>query len=58
MTKVLNESALNADVTSTFVKSTVDVEGANNYEAATYNVWTFIPAVDYGQDAILAVTFG
>lgn len=58
MTKVLNESALNADVTSTFVKSTVDVEGANNYEAATYNVWTFIPDVAYGQDAILAVTFG
>lgn len=58
MTKILNESALNADVTSTFVKSTVDVEGANNYEAATYNVWTFIPDVAYGQDAILAVTFG
>lgn len=58
MTKVLNESALNADVTSTFVKSTVDVEGANNYEAATYNVWTFMPDVAYGQDAILAVTFG
>lgn len=58
MTKVLNESALNADVTSTFVKSSVDVEGANNYEAATYNVWTFIPDVAYGQDAILAVTFG
>lgn len=58
MTKVLNESALNADVTSTFVKSTVDVEGANSYEAATYNVWTFVPDVAYGQDAILAVTFG
>lgn len=58
MTKVLNESALNADVTSTFTKSTIDVEGAAGYEAISYNVWTFIPDVPYGQEAILAITLG
>lgn len=58
MTKVLNESALNADVTSTFTKSTINVQGANGYDAISYNIWTFIPDVPYGQNAILAVTFG
>lgn len=58
MTKVLNESALNADVTSTFVKSAVDVEGADAYEAISYNVWSFIPDVPYGQEAVLAITLG
>ena len=58
MTKVLNTSALNADVTNTFVKSTVEVNGADGYTSITYNVWTFVPDVAYGQDAILAVTLG
>lgn len=58
MTKVLNESALNADVTSTFTKSTLNVQGANGYDAISYNIWTFIPDVPYGQNAVLAVTFG
>lgn len=58
VTKVLNESALNADVTNTFVKSTIDVEGADGYSAITYNAWTFVPAVPYAQDAVLAFTLG
>lgn len=58
MTKVINESALNADVTSTFTKTTVSVEGANSYEAVDYNVWTFVPPEAYGQSANLAVTLG
>lgn len=56
--KVINKSALNADVTSTFVKSTLDIEGADGYSAITYNVWTFIPDVAYGQEAVLAFTLG
>jgi hypothetical protein len=56
--KVINTSALNADVTSTFVKSTLDIEGADGYSAITYNVWTFIPDVAYGQKAVLAFTLG
>lgn len=58
VTKVINETTMNADVTSTFVKSTVPVEGANGYSAKTYNVWIFEPAVAYGNAAVLKVTLG
>lgn len=58
VTKVINETAMNADVTSTFVKSTVPVEGSNGYSAKTYNVWIFEPAVAYGNVAVLKVTLG
>lgn len=58
VTKVINETAMNADVTSTFTKSTVQVEGANGYTAQTYNVWTFEPAVAYENAATLKVTLG
>lgn len=58
VTKVINETAMNADVTSTFTKSTVSVEGANGYAAKAYNVWVFEPAVAYGNAAVLKVTLG
>lgn len=58
VTKVINETAMNADVTSTFVKSVVPVEGANGYAAKDYNVWVFEPAVAYGNAAVLKVTLG
>ena len=58
VTRVINETALNADVTGTFVKSTVNVEGANGYTAKEYNIWTFEPAEPYGKAAVLKVTLG
>ena len=58
VTKVINESAMNADVTSTFVQSTVDVEGAEGYTAKSYKVWVFEPAVPYENTATLKVTLG
>ena len=59
VTQILNESALNANVTATFVKTeNVDVEGANGFAAAKYNVWTFTPPEVYGNTATLAVTLG
>lgn len=58
VTKIINESAMNADVTSTFAKSTVQVEGAAGYTAQTYNVWCFEPAVPYENKATLKVTLG
>lgn len=58
VTKVINETAMNADVTSTFVKSAVPVEGANGYATKDYNVWVFEPAVAYGNAAVLKVTLG
>ena len=49
---------MNADVTSTFVQSTVDVEGAEGYTAKPYKVWVFEPAVPYENTATLKVTLG
>jgi hypothetical protein len=56
--KVINETALNADVTDTFTKKTVAIEGANGYAAKEYNVWIFEPAVPYENAATLKVTLG
>lgn len=59
ITKVLMPSALNADVTALFVKqsSTVQVNGANNYAAAAYNIYVYQPAsIDAGET--YAVTIG
>ena len=58
VTKVINETAMNADVTSTFTKSSVNVEGAEGYTAVAYNVWVFEPAVPYENAATLKVTLG
>lgn len=58
VTQVINTSALNADVTETFIKQTIQVEGANGYTAIDYNVWVFEPAEAYGQVANLQVTLG
>lgn len=58
VTKVVNETAMNADVTSTFTKSVVSVEGAEGYTAQDYNVWVFEPAVPYENAATLKVTLG
>ena len=52
ITKVLMPSALNADVTALFVKqsSQVQVEGANAYTAAAYDVYVYQPAsIDAGE---------
>ena len=52
ITKVLMPSALNADVTALFVKqgSQVQVEGANAYAAAAYDVYVYQPAsIDAGE---------
>lgn len=56
--KIINETALNADVTDTFVKQTAAVEGANGYTAKGYNVWVFEPAIPYENAAVLKVTLG
>lgn len=59
VTKVLMPSALNADVTALFVKqgSQVQVEGAEGYAAAAYDVYVYQPAsIDAGET--YAVTIG
>lgn len=46
VTKVLMPSAMNADATASFIKQadTVQVEGAEGFAAAAYNVWVYKPA--------------
>ena len=57
--KVINETAMNADVTATFVKHTdIAVEGANDYTAKSYNVWVYEPAKPYENACVLKVTLG
>lgn len=59
VTKVINQTAMNADVTSTFVKTEhVPVEGAEGYTAVNYNVWNFEPPAPYENPAVLVVTLG
>ncbi len=58
VTKVINKTAMNADITSAFVKTTVNVEGAGGYVAKPYNTWTFQPAVPFENDATLEITLG
>lgn len=59
ITKVLMPSALNADVTALFVKQGTQsqVEGANGYTAAAYDVYVYQPAsIDAGET--YSVTIG
>ena len=59
ITKVLMPSALNADVTALFVKQGTQsqVEGANGYAAAVYDVYVYQPAsIDAGET--YSVTIG
>ena len=58
VTKVINTSALNANVTDTFTKSQVSVAGVDGYAPIEYNIWTYEPATAYGQQAVLKVTLG
>lgn len=58
VTRVINQSAMNADVTETFKQSTVNVNGAENYTAKEYKIWVFEPALPYENPATLVVTLG
>lgn len=57
--KVLMPSAMNADATASFVKQTgsIQVEGAEGFTAAAYNVWVYKPA-SIDSTETYAVTIG
>ena len=59
VTKVLMPSAMNADATASFVKQagSVQVEGAESFTAAAYNVWVYQPA-SIDSTETYAVTIG
>lgn len=58
VTKIINETAMSADVTSTFTIHEVSVEGANGYTAKTYKVAVYEPAKPYESAATLIATLG
>ena len=57
VTKV-TEPNLHADVSGSFTKSQVEVEGANGYAAKTYNVWVWETAKPWGESLTYTVTLG
>ena len=57
VTKV-TEPNLNADVTASFTKSQVLVEGANGYNAKNYNVWVWETAKPWGEALTYTITLG
>lgn len=59
VTKVLMPSSMNADATASFVKQagSVQVEGAEGFTAAAYNVWVYKPA-SIDSSETYAVTIG
>lgn len=59
VTKVLMPSVMNADATASFVKQagSVQVEGAEGFTAAAYNVWVYRPA-SIDSTETYAVTIG
>ena len=59
VTKVLMPSSMNADATANFVKQagSVQVEGAEGFTAAAYNVWVYQPA-SIDSSETYAVTIG
>lgn len=59
VTKVLMPSSMNADATANFVKraGSVQVEGAEGFTAAAYNVWVYKPA-SIDSSETYAVTIG
>lgn len=55
LTKVYNKT-VNADMTSSFVRTTAQVEGNNGYTATTYTVWYYSPDSAYTTTADLEFT--
>ena len=53
---VIYVEGMNSDVKDTFVLSTVNVEGANNYTGIDYTVYSYIPAIPFPNNATYKVT--
>ena len=48
LSKVLDTGAFGTDIVGNFVKSTIDVEGANGYTAVSYDVYVYAPDAALG----------
>jgi len=56
LTSVKYEEVGRNEVADTFVKTTVQVEGANGFTAKEYKVYTYAPAIPFGSAATYNVT--
>ena len=48
LSSVIDTGAMNSPITDSFIKSNVDVEGANGYEAVSYDVYVYSPDTALG----------
>lgn len=48
LSAVLDAGAFGTDIVGKFEKSTVDVEGVNDYDAISYDVWVYSPSTALG----------
>ena len=55
--KVLDVGAFGTDIVGSFIKTTVEVEGANGFTAVSYDVYTYSPAAALGANTY-KVTIG
>lgn len=44
---VIYVEGMNSEVKDTFTLSTVNVEGANSYTSATYNIYSYVPSIPF-----------
>lgn len=57
VTKV-SEPVMGADVSGSFDKKSISVEGAEGYTAKTYNVWVWQPSLPWTEELTYTVTLG
>lgn len=48
--------SMNAEISSVFTKTSIQVEGNNNYSSAEYYCYQYIPSVEFSQVSTFAVT--
>ena len=48
--------SMNAEISSVFTKTTIQVEGNNNYSSTEYYCYQYIPSVEFSQVSTFAVT--
>ena len=54
---ILN-TTVNAEMLTNFKESTMEIHGANEFEAITYNILTYTPAEPYKNSANIIITLG
>lgn len=53
---VLDETSLNANISSSYILTSINVSGANNFASVPYNIYTFIPDGPFANSATHKIT--